>query len=89
MDNTAAYHDTLPEESPKRILVFGDAPQEPDTNSSYFLPNYPPDYPVFYIPEMPDIMRVPEPAPHKKPPPQGYDMKTLRKQLEFYTQVCM
>lgn len=49
----------------------------------YFLPNYPSKEPVFFIPQIPDISQVMEPLPPRRPPPAGYDMKTLRKQLEF------
>lgn len=54
-------------------------------DSSYFVPNYPYKDPVFYIPRVPNIVKVPEPAAPKRQPPAGYDMRTLRKQLEFLT----
>ena len=53
-------------------------------DSSYLVPNYSIRQPSFYIPRMPSITKVPEPKAPKKPPPPGYDMRTLRKQLEFY-----
>jgi hypothetical protein len=59
--------------------------EEEKFDSSYFIPNYPFKDPVFYIPRVPNIVKVPEPAPPKRQPPAGYDMRTLRKQLEFLT----
>ena len=38
------------------------------------------------MPRLPDLIKVPEPQPPKRPPAPGYDMKTLRRQLEFLTQ---
>lgn len=52
-------------------------------SSSYFVPNYPITEPVFYIPLLPEISAAHEPIAPKKPPPQGYDLKTLRKQVEY------
>jgi hypothetical protein len=52
--------------------------------SAFFVPNFPVKEPVFYIPKIPDIVKVPEPGPPRKPPPAGYDMKTLRRQLDFF-----
>lgn len=46
-------------------------------------PNYPPDDPIFYIPQVPKLTKVPPPAPPKKAPVAGYDTRTLKKQLDF------
>ena len=46
-------------------------------------PNYPLQEPVFIVPNVPDLTKVPEPKPPKRPPAPGYDMRTLRKQIEF------
>lgn len=68
-----------------------------DSNSSYFqqsmseskfLPlslscNYPSRDPVFHIPKVPELTKVPDPKPPKKAPLAGYDMRTLRKQIDF------
>jgi len=53
------------------------------SSSSYFIPNYPFKEPLFYVPTVPTIIKVPEPKPPVRPPPPGYDMRTLRKQLEY------
>ena len=37
----------------------------------------------FHVPRMPQIVEVPEPRPPRKPPITGYDVKTLRKQVDF------
>ena len=60
---------------------------KPDSNSCFFIPNYPINQPIFYIPKIPSIIQVPEIKPQKNPPPPGYDMKTLRKQVEFLIRV--
>ena len=44
--------------------------------------------PAFNFPRMPILVKVPEPLSYSKPPPPGYDMKTLRKQVEYFTKVC-
>eukprot|EP01032_Pedospumella_encystans_P007766 gene7766-9274_t len=59
--------------------------EEEKFDSNYFVPNYPFKEPVFYVPRVPNIVKVPEPGAPKRQPPQGYDMRTLRKQLEFLT----
>ena len=49
-------------------------------------PNYPHKSgrePIFYIPKLPELTKVPDPAPPRKAPPTGFDVRTLRKQLEF------
>lgn len=54
------------------------------STSSYFIPNYPSNSEaVFYIPRMPDIAPTLEPHPPRRPPPPGYDVKTLRRQVEY------
>eukprot|EP00981_Chlorochromonas_danica_P013849 scaffold6925_cov248-Ochromonas_danica.AAC.11 len=53
------------------------------SSSSHFPPNFPVTEPVFYIPRVPQILDAHEPVPPKKPPPPGYDLKTLRKQVEY------
>jgi len=56
--------------------------------SHYLLaPNYPVAEPVFYVPQVPNITRVPEPRPARRAPLAGYDMKTLRKQIEHLQSV--
>ena len=45
--------------------------------------NYPANDPVFYIPKIPELTRVPDPKPPKKAPLAGYDMRTLRKQIDY------
>lgn len=56
--------------------------------SRYLLqPNYPMAEPVFYVPQCPNITKVPEPRPARKAPVAGYDMKTLRKQIEHLQSV--
>ena len=50
-------------------------------------PNYPMAEPVFYVPQCPNITKVPEPRPARKAPVAGYDMKTLRKQIEHLQSV--
>lgn len=49
-------------------------------------PNFPVAEPVFFLPRAPDLVKVSEPAPPRRPPPPGYDMKTLRKQLDYLQQ---
>ena len=55
----------------------------PSTRPSSYHPNYPVKDPVFIIPNVPELTKVPEPRPLKRAPPPGYDMRTLRKQLDF------
>ena len=38
--------------------------------------------PQFIIPKLPDLTPVPLPKPVKRLPPVGYDMRTLRKQMD-------
>ena len=45
--------------------------------------NYPANDPIFYIPKVPELTRVPDPKPPKKAPLAGYDMRTLRKQIDY------
>jgi hypothetical protein len=53
------------------------------TRSDYLVqPNFPLIEPIFHIPPCPNITKVPEPRPARKAPVAGYDMKTLRKQVE-------
>jgi len=56
------------------------------SSSSYFKPNYPADGPVFFIPPAPVLTKTQPPAPPKRAPPAGYDMKTLRSQVSFLHQ---
>ena len=37
----------------------------------------------FHIPPVPQLERVPEPKPLKRAPVAGYDVKTLKRQVEF------
>ena len=39
-------------------------------------------FPQLHIPQLPNIIAVPTPKPVKRLPPVGYDMRTLRKQME-------
>jgi hypothetical protein len=39
--------------------------------------------PLFHIPQIPELTKVPPPPPPKKAPISGYDMRTLRKQVDF------
>jgi hypothetical protein len=55
--------------------------------SSTNLPNYPPQEPLFYVPPIPEITKVRELRTQKKAPTAGYDMRTLRKQVEFLQSV--
>lgn len=45
--------------------------------------NYPTKDPIFYIPKVPELTKVPDPKPPRKAPLAGYDMRTLRKQIEY------
>jgi hypothetical protein len=38
---------------------------------------------MFHIPPLPQLERVPEPKPLKRSPVAGYDVKTLKRQVEF------
>ena len=59
-----------------------------NARSQYLLQaNYPMAEPVFYVPQCPNITKVPEPRPARKAPVAGYDMKTLRKQIEHLQSV--
>jgi hypothetical protein len=39
----------------------------------------------FHVPAMPNIINIPEPLPPRKIPSSGYDVKTLRRQVDFLT----
>jgi hypothetical protein len=39
--------------------------------------------PIFQIPKVPELTKVPDPKPPRKAPLAGYDMRTLRKQIEY------
>ena len=45
--------------------------------------NYPSKDPIFHIPKVPELTKVPDPKPPRKAPLAGYDMRTLRKQIEY------
>ena len=49
--------------------------------------------PLFHIPEAPELTQTPsfisQSQAHKRPPVPGYDMKTLRKQVEYLHQVSL
>lgn len=45
--------------------------------------NYPFKDPIFHIPVVPELTIIPDPKPPRKAPLAGYDMKTLRKQIEY------
>lgn len=55
-------------------------PAEPPFPS--MMPNYP-HTPSFLHPSVPQLTKVPAQGPRKKPPSAGYDIKTLRKQIEY------
>lgn len=55
-------------------------------DSTYFIPNYPLKEPLFFVPQLPNLTKVPEPKAPKRPPPPGYDMRTLRKQVEHLSE---
>lgn len=46
-------------------------------------PNYPPTNPIFYVPSVPNLTKVTSFAAVKRAPVPGYDVKTLKKQVEF------
>ena len=46
-------------------------------------PNYPPSNPIFYVPSVPNLTKISSFAPVKRAPVPGYDVKTLKKQVEF------
>lgn len=49
--------------------------------------NYPLSDPIFYVPPLPTLTKIPLPSKcDKKPPVAGYDIKTLRRQIEFLQQ---
>jgi predicted nucleic acid-binding Zn-ribbon protein len=74
------------------MSYFGDSHVASSTSSAMNMSvglgaaNYPPHEPVFIVPSIPELTKVPEFNKHLntqlRPPPPGYDMKTLRKQLE-------
>jgi len=45
-------------------------------------PNYPSVEPLFHLPTFPDLERMPPPKELPKLPPPGYDMRTLRRQVD-------
>lgn len=45
-------------------------------------PNYPSVDPLFHLPAFPNISRIQAPQGLRKLPPPGYDMRTLRKQVD-------
>ena len=45
-------------------------------------PNYPSVDPLFHLPTFPNISRIQAPQGLRKLPPPGYDMRTLRKQVD-------
>lgn len=45
--------------------------------------NYPMQEPLFYVPPCPSLTKVAEPRPPRRAPVAGYDMKTLRRQVDF------
>lgn len=51
-------------------------------DSSYFVPALALEEPAFVIPPIPQLTKVPPPVV-RKPPVQGFDMRTLRKQVEM------
>jgi hypothetical protein len=50
-------------------------------------PNYPLDNPLFVVPSFPELTSVPIPRSIDRAPVPGYDMKTLRKQVEYLREV--
>ena len=66
------------------VYVMDDDSVEPaDPLHSSMLPNYPPSQPLFHIPPVPQLTKVPAPGQRRRPPVAGYDIKTLRKQIEY------
>ena len=59
-------------------VVAPNFPGKSSTSSSQYFKE-----PLFYIPKVPELTKVPDPQPPKKAPLTGYDMRTLRKQIEF------
>ena len=45
--------------------------------------NYPSKDPIFHVLKVPQLTIIPDPKPPRKAPLAGYDMKTLRNQVEF------
>jgi hypothetical protein len=45
--------------------------------------NYTSKDPIFQIPKVPELTKVPDPKPPRKAPLAGYDMRTLRKQIDY------
>ena len=60
-----------------RVVVPNFPGKSSSSSSQYF------KEPLFYIPKVPELTKVPDPQPPKKAPLTGYDMRTLRKQVEF------
>ena len=60
-----------------RIVVPNFPGKSSSSSSQYF------KEPLFYIPKVPELTKVPDPQPPKKAPLTGYDMRTLRKQIDF------
>ena len=60
-----------------RVVVPNFPGKSSSSSSQYF------KEPLFYIPKVPELTKVPDPQPPKKAPLTGYDMRTLRKQIEF------
>ena len=58
-------------------------------SSSYFIPNFPSINPIFHIPRPPALVKVPPPPPPTTRRANGYDMKTLRKQVDELSKVCL
>jgi multidrug efflux pump subunit AcrA (membrane-fusion protein) len=55
--------------------------EEKQNDSTYFIPSLSIREPVFVVPPVPHLTKVPPPV-IRKPPVQGFDMRTLRKQVE-------
>lgn len=46
-------------------------------------------FPQLHVPPVPNLVAVPPPKPVKRLPPVGYDMRTLRQQMDTLYQVCV
>lgn len=60
-----------------RIVVPNFPGKSSSSSSQYF------KEPLFFIPKVPELTKVPDPQPPKKAPLTGYDMRTLRKQIDY------
>lgn len=74
-DYTTSIHEYVAERSSKDLNFSIDMDTSNANNISTI--------PLFHIPQIPELTKVPPPPPPKKAPISGYDMRTLRKQVDF------